>query len=195
VTHLPSRDGTSSLNPTLQLLEAARKGDQRAFDLLFRRYHLRLTAYAHGRLSDAARSQNETGDLVLKSFLNAFQKVRTFEYRRDGAYLGYLFSILYHEVATANRNARRAPKTLPLDEAMVDGAQRADDRVVENERWERYEAALATLKLEEQGLIRMREMGLTFVQMGRDLNRDPNTIRMRVTRALEKLSRAIRDRS
>lgn len=195
MTHLPSRDGTTALNPTVRLLEAARNGDQRAFDLLYRRYQLRLTTWAHGRLCDAARSKNETGDLVLNSFLSAFQKVETFEYRRDNAFLGYLYRILYHEVATANRNAKRAPKVVPLEEGIVDGKVRADDQFVENERWERYEAALATLPLDVQGLIRMREMGLTFVQMGLEMGKDPNTVRMAVTRALVKLSRAIREPS
>jgi RNA polymerase sigma-70 factor, ECF subfamily len=183
------QDGdVTDLDPTSQLLERARKGDQRAFDQLFRRYHLALMRWAHGRLCVSARGQNETRDVVHISLQKAFHSLDRFVYRHQGSFLGYLHEILRNEVATVNRRWRSKKPSSELDGDQPDPAQGPEADYEAKERLELYERALARLPAREQELIRMREMGLTNSEIAEEATFDtPNAARMAGTRAIERL--------
>lgn len=180
------------LNPTLRLLDLAKKGDQRSLSELFHRYHLRLTNWAHGRLCPAARSQNETRDLVQIAFQKAFNSLDGFDYRHEGSFLGYLHQILRHEVANANRRWMKKKPTVELDGDHVDPAPDPLADVIESERQELFDRALATMTPYEQSLIRMREMGFKNSDIAEELDLpSPNAARMAVARAVERLAAII----
>ncbi|HYJ32905.1 MAG TPA: sigma-70 family RNA polymerase sigma factor [Candidatus Binatia bacterium] len=189
-----SQDGDGqALNPTRTLLERARAGDQRAFDLLFQRYHMPLMRWAHGRLCASARGQNETRDVVHICFSKAFHSLDRFVYRHQGSFLGYLHEILKNEVVSMNRRWMGRKPSAELDGDYPDSALRPDEEYEGKERRERYERALASLTPREQELIVMREMGLTNAEIAVELGfSTPNAARMAVTRAIERLAAAIR---
>jgi RNA polymerase sigma factor (sigma-70 family) len=180
------------LNPTLRLLDLAKKGDQRALSELFHRYHIPLTNWAHGRLCPAARSQNETRDVVQISFQKAFQSLDGFDYRHQGSFLGYLHQILRNEIATTNRRWIKKKPTVELDGEHVDPAPDPFDVTAERERQELYERALATMTSYEQELIRMREMGMRNSDIAEELDiASSNAARMAVSRAVARLAAII----
>lgn len=194
----PPQDGDdpNTLNPTRLLLERARVGDQRAFDLLFQRYHLALMRWAHGRLCASARGQNETRDLVHICLSKAFHSLDGFVYRHQGSFLGYLHEILKNEVATVNRRWMARKPSAELDGDFPDSAPGPDEEYEGKERLQRYERALATLPAREQELIRMREMGLTHEAIATESGfSTPNAARMAVTRAIERMADEIRRRA
>lgn len=186
------QDDVTDLDPTSQLLERARKGDQRAFDQLFRRYHLALMRWAHGRLCASARGQNETRDVVHISLHKAFHSLDRFVYRRQGSFLGYLHEILRNEVASVNRRWMSKKPNAELDGDHPDPGPGPEGDYEERERLALYERALATLSVKDQELIRMREMGLTNSEIAEEAAFDkPNAARMAVTRAIERLAAAL----
>jgi RNA polymerase sigma-70 factor (ECF subfamily) len=151
--------------------------------------------WAHGRLCASARCQNETRDLVHISIGKAFSSLDGFVYRNQGSFLGYLHRILRNEVATVNRLWMMRKPSAELDGNVADSGPGPDDAYVARERLEIYERALATLPTRDQELIRMREMGLTNPEVASEAGfASPNAARMAVTRAIERLAAAIRDR-
>jgi len=189
-----SPDDGTRLNPTHRLLLRAHGDDQRAFTELYRRFQRPLMTWAHGRLCRQARGQNETRDLVHISISKAFLSVRKkeFDYRHPGAFVGFLHQILRNEVASINRQYLIRPPMQALSADHADPSTLPDRKVEDDERWALYERGLATLKQDDQLLIRLREMGMSHADIGEEVDLTPNAARMAVKRAIDRLAEAIR---
>src|SRR5690606_31043457 len=82
--------GRMNAESSVELLRRVRSGDQEALDILLRRYVPALRRWARGRLPTWARDLAETEDLVQDTILKTFQRLDTFDYRREGALQAYL---------------------------------------------------------------------------------------------------------
>ncbi|MCI0657603.1 MAG: sigma-70 family RNA polymerase sigma factor, partial [Acidobacteria bacterium] len=99
----------NELESTTALLELARAGDDQAKERLARRYLPILRRWAHGRLPRGARQRLETDDLVQNTLIRAFNRLKEFEPRREGAFLAYLCRILMNQIRDEIRRAKSAP--------------------------------------------------------------------------------------
>ena len=103
-----------------RLVEAARRGDQRAFDALFRRYQPRIYALAlhlTGRPSDAE-------DITQDAFLKAYSKLAEFEGRSE--FFTWLYRIALHRALNVKRDRGRRALVVGLDDPRVSAAVAVD---------------------------------------------------------------------
>ena len=173
---------------TINLIEAARGGDDRARDHISRRYLPRLEAWITGRLPSSAMGMLDTHDLVQEVLSRAFERLDRFEHRGDGAFLAY--------VRTAARNRlndeyrRRSASKQELGESLVDAGPTPLDELIGADVQDRYERALEGLSPD------YREAVIAYVEFGYGLDElvgildkpSYDAARMTLRRALARLA-------
>src|SRR5437899_7356408 len=85
-----------------ELVAAVRRGDDRAFELLFSSYERRITAYVAGMVGDHARAEDITQDV----FISALRRMR--ETRRPIAFKPWIYEIAKNACIDEFRRTRRA---------------------------------------------------------------------------------------
>src|SRR5689334_24914787 len=92
---------------TGELVERAKRGDERALHALMARYRPRLERWASGRLPGHARSLLDTGDLVQESLAKAFEGLDRIEVRAPGFFQAYVRQAILNRIIDQVRWARR----------------------------------------------------------------------------------------
>jgi len=177
------------------LLQRARAGDDRAVDRLVAYYRPILMRWAQGRLPAQARGFQETEDVVQGVLVRAFSRLREFEPRHEGAFLGYLRTAILNEVRSAARTVARRPNQIPLDDDIADGASTPLQDTMHREILDRYEEALSALKPEQrEAAVLWLEFRFTHQDIAEAMGRPTaNAARKLVDRALTRLARVMRD--
>src|SRR5215472_6543381 len=97
---------------TCDLVERFKRGEQRAFSLLFGKYRRRLAVLLHYRMSEDLRGRLEVDDILQEVFLAAAQGLGRFDYQSPGSFMAWLSRIADHAIVDAaryeNRQKRRA---------------------------------------------------------------------------------------
>ena len=169
------------------LLSAVQRGDQKAFDTLFRRYYPMLCAYGHRfvELEDAE-------EIVEDSLLWIWENRETLVI--ESSLNSYLFKMVY----------RRALNKL----AHIDATQRADTRFYEEmqemlqdtdyyqieELAKRIEDAVAALpESYREALVMHRFRDMSYKEIAETLGVSPKTIDYRIQQALKQLRVDLKD--
>ena len=178
-----------SVESTSQLLDRARAGDAAALDTLFARYLPWLTRWASGRLPRWARDVADTPDLVQDSLLQTIKHVPVIEVEADGALKAYLRQAVMNKVRDEIRKRRRRGEPLPLDSGAPAAEPSPLELAIQQQALDRYDAALARLRDEEQELLVGRlEMGLSYDELAELAGRpSADAARRAAQRALVKL--------
>ena len=187
--HQLSSSPPTAVESTATLLERVRGGDRMARENLVRRYLATLLRWGHGRLPVHARDLSDTQDIVQVTLLKALDHVGSFEPRREGAFLAYLRRIMLNAIREEIRRSTRRPSGEPISEELP--APR--DFAVEQDTFDAYEKALATLPEDQQEAVILRvEFGYTHQEIA-DAVGSPsaNAARMMVARALVRLAEAM----
>src|SRR5215831_2890791 len=125
------------LESTIVLLDRIRAGDAVAREQLLGRYAPILRAWAHGRLPMHARGIADTDDVVQVTLLRALSRLHEFEYRHEGAFLGYLRQGVLNAVRQEIRRSRRRPAGELIEETVADGAASVVEQAIGREMLER----------------------------------------------------------
>lgn len=169
------------------LLSAVQRGDQKAFDILFRRYYPMLCAYGHRfvELEDAE-------EIVEDSLLWIWENRETLVI--ESSLNSYLFKMVY----------RRALNKL----AHIDATQRADTRFYEEmqemlqdtdyyqieELAKRIEDAVAALpESYREAFVMHRFRDMSYKEIAETLGVSPKTIDYRIQQALKQLRVDLKD--
>ena len=150
------------------LLDRARRGDRSAVDALFARLFPWLRRRARGRLPGWARGGLDTSDIVQEVLLRTFRLIAGFESASGVAFRAYLLRAVEHRIQDEMRRVGRRETDGGLDEERLPPAGDPSplQRVVEDEAWGRYLAALGRLTARERRLIVGRaELGYSFKQL------------------------------
>ena len=186
----PDDDNRESLT-SFELVLRAKTGDERARDLLIERYQTRLRRWAHGRLPPSARGAHETHDLVQDTLLQVLNNLDRFNPRHEGAFQGFVRTILANRIRDLARRWSRRGISDPIegDELPGHGVSPLDEAIGSEIR-ARYEAALTRLRPEDRELIIARiEMGLPYKEMVEMFNKPSvSAVTMAVNRAVVKLA-------
>jgi RNA polymerase sigma-70 factor (ECF subfamily) len=179
------------LESTAILLKRAQGGDDAARNCLYERYFRRLSAIAHGRLPYYQRDLRDTDDLVQVTLSQAFNGLKRFENRREGAFLAYLRKILLNEIRQDVRKRKRRRIDGQPDAGIVDPAQTPSQIVSQRETFGRYDQALGRLTAAQREAVIMRiEFGLSYDEIARNLGKPTaNAAHMFVARALAKVAK------
>lgn len=186
-----SRDAADE--STSDLLGRARAGDARALEQLFGRYLGPLERWASGRLPSWARDMVDTGDIVQETVIRFIRQIERFEPQHEGALQAYLRKALRNRIREELRRTSRKPPAEPMGEPPPDEAASPLEEAIAGQAFERYEAALETLREEERDIIIARiEIGLSYPEIAAHLGKpSADAARMAVSRALVRLAEAM----
>ena len=174
---------------TFSLLERAREGDREAIERLVARHRPPLQRWASGRLPRWARDMVDTQDLVQETLFATFRKIETFRPERVGALQAYLRTAVLNRIRGELRRVGRRPTSEALDEEQADGGPSPLEEAIGREATDRYEAALARLRPDEQEAIIGRiELGYTYDEVAEALGKPSgDAARKAAERALVRL--------
>ena len=103
-----------------QLVEAARNGDPRAFEMLVKRYRHRIFALA----LHMTGSPSDADDITQDAFVRAFKNIHRFEGRSE--FFTWLYRIALHRALNVKRDRKRRP-TVDLEDARVEIAAKLEE--------------------------------------------------------------------
>ncbi len=180
-----------------QLVERARRGDKRAFELLVEKYRRRLLRL----LSRMVRNAEEVEDIAQETFIKAYRALPNF--RGDAAFYTWLYRI---GVNTAKNFLANRGRNMPTvsDQAMSDEDE-PDERLVaqdvntpESMLLSKQVAlavneAVEALPEELRTAITLREMeGLSYEEIATLMGCPIGTVRSRIFRAREAIAAKLR---
>lgn len=152
-----------------------------AFRDLYRHYFPRIYGYvaAHvGRVPDAE-------DLVSIIFVKVVEALHRFEYRGEGAFAAWLFSIAHNEVSQFYRRQNYTP--LPLED-MPDSSDLPDQTLIRHEQFARLHNLISTLSPRRQQIVTLKFFGeLRNQEIAAVLGLDERTVASHLCRALDDL--------
>jgi len=165
-------------------LVKAAKRDRNAFATLYRRYVDRIYRYVYSRVGRKADAE----DLTARIFTEALEGLQ--DYREQGTFSAWLFTIAYRRVVDYYRQER---PTRPLDEALDTATKDPNPlaEVVHEERLEHLARLVKGLDDEKQELLRLRFAGeLTYREIGEIVGRSEGAVKMAIHRLLRRLEEA-----
>jgi RNA polymerase sigma-70 factor, ECF subfamily len=179
-----------SATSSFDLVVRANAGDQDALEALCARYLPRLQRWAHGRIPPAARGALQTHDLVQDTLLRVVERLPSFQPRHEGAFQGYVRTVLWNRIRDIARQYQRTGPSGPLDADIAGKEDSPLDLAIGHEMLDRYEAALDRLRPEEKELIIARiEMGLPHAEIAVMFEKPSvAAVHMALSRALVRLA-------
>lgn len=179
------------------LVERARQGDKRAFELLVEKYHRRLLRL----LSRMVRNPEEVEDIAQETFIKAYRALPQF--RGDAAFYTWLYRI---GVNTAKNHLVSRSKAMPtVSEQSYGDDDDVDERLVardistpESELLSKQVAmavhqAIEALPEELRTAITLREIeGLSYEEIATLMDCPIGTVRSRIFRAREAIAAKLR---
>jgi RNA polymerase sigma-70 factor (ECF subfamily) len=167
-------------------LVASAQHDPTAFRSLYEQYARPVYRYLYSKVGD----QTDAEDLTSQVFLKALEGLS--EFRNQGGFRGWLFSIAYSQ---AMDYYRKRHAELPLDELNL--AFPEPDPLAATLRLEqirRMREKIAALPEEERELIRLRFVaGLRYAEIGEVLKRSEGAVKKDLYRLLARLEEQMED--
>jgi RNA polymerase sigma-70 factor (subfamily 1) len=210
----PSRPATvSDPHATQILIQQVQQGDRAALDELCDRYLMRVLAVVRIRLGAKLREKVESCDIVQEVMIDALGKIKSFDFRTEGAFLKFLNQVVENRIRDeADRWAaqKRSPdREVPLNAPRSDGERNPLDIVGERsaqtpskvvsvrEDLERLELAMDRLgekSAEYRDLIvAIKIEGRTYREIAEENQSTEDAVRMRAKRAMLSLATIYKD--
>jgi len=168
-----------------EALEAARDGDARGFDALFRALSGSVTAYLR------ARNVDDAEDLANEVFLRAFRTLSTFRGDAD-RFRSWLFTIAHHAAIDDRRRFARRVTPVPLgtDHPAMGGD--VEDEVFAGLADDRVRALLGHLSPDKRDVLLLRIVAdLTAEQTAATLDKSYEAVKALQRRGLASLRRLL----
>jgi RNA polymerase sigma-70 factor, ECF subfamily len=179
-----------------KLVAAARHGNERAFEVLFKRYAQRIQSVAQRY----TRVHEDAKDVVQQTFQNAFVHLHQFE--RKSSFSTWLTRIAINEALMLLRR-RRALREVPVDEAadrdgepshaaISDSSSDPEVSYASHERVQILTAAIGSLSPGLRRTVELRELGeLSTSETARRLGLSVGAVKARLFHARRKLRQAL----
>ena len=192
---VPPRRPSEELISTLDLLERFQHGDEQAVAVLVERSIPPLRRWARGRLPVWARGLAETQDLVQTALMRALPRLKDFEAKHPGALQAYLRQVVANHIRDEIRKVVKRPTPEVADSQYPDPGPSPLEQAIGHEAFERYEAALATLRPSDREAIVARvELQQSYEEVAIALQKpNANAARVAVARAVKSLVKAMAD--
>ncbi len=174
-----------------ELVAAVRRGDDRAFEVLFSRYERRITGYVAGMVGDHARAE----DIAQDVFISALRRIRATE--RPIVFKPWIYEIAKNACIDEFRRARRAQEVsfdegdgsafaarsvyvhAPPPQTAIESKQRLDDLC----------GAFGGLSESHHRVLVLRELeGLSYTEIGERLGMTRAMVESTLFRARRRLS-------
>jgi RNA polymerase sigma factor (sigma-70 family) len=175
-----------------QLVAAVRRGDDRAFEALYSRYHRRIQAYVLGMCKDHARAE----DITQEIFVSALRRMR--ETERPIAFKPWVYEIAKNACIDQHRRARRTEEiSLEAEEGfapadygrLVTSGPTPDAAVVVKQELDHLCGAFGGLSETHHEILVMRELeGLSYREIGERLGMTRPAVESTLFRARRRLT-------
>jgi RNA polymerase sigma-70 factor (ECF subfamily) len=192
-----------------QTICAARAGNRESLGQLVAQCRGYLLAIAHAELDDTLRGKLAVSDVVQETLLRVQEKLPDFRGNSEPELLAWIRQILLHYIADVRRAYRQTNKrqidrevalpgnehstALGMDGIAIDSAT-PGRAVVAGEEMGRLRAAIGALSDEYRTVLTLRTWErLSFVEVGKRMNRSPDAARMLWARAVQQLSQQLQD--
>jgi RNA polymerase sigma-70 factor (ECF subfamily) len=180
--HDESDDGSDA-----ELVILARR-DRSAFVALYRRYLARVYRYVYQRVGN----QQDAEDVTASVFTQALEGLE--DYREQGTFAGWLFTIAHHRVADHHRQRRERISLEEVAPTLSDSGPGPEARVLRRDRLERVAQALDELTPDRQEALALRFFGeLSNKEVAQVTGKSKAAVKMLVYRAIRQLRRRCRD--
>jgi RNA polymerase sigma-70 factor (ECF subfamily) len=183
-------------------IEAARRGDQEAWERLHQRYRPLLSFTAQAGMPDHLRGRFDIEDVLQSAFLSAFRSLGSYDYRGEASFRSWLKEITRNELAdrirahdASKRSSRREQQVSDPDIYPRAGEEGETPSQIVSRAQRRAQvlAAMRRLEDEQQEVLWMRDFeGRTWEQIGRLSGCTESGARRRYRTALEALVRILR---
>ena len=184
------------MNEEQQWIDAARRGDQAAFEQLVRRYEKRVFALT-GRM---CRNPSDAEEAAQETFLAAWQGLPFF--RGEASFATWLYRLASNACIDFLRREKRRQSlsmTVSLDDDEEERqVELPDERYAPEGELERSEArravaeGLERLTAEHRQVLVMRELnGLSYAEIGAVLGLEEGTVKSRIARARNALRKVL----
>lgn len=174
------------------LITAVRRGDDAAFEVLYRRYSDRVARFVRGRIGDRGRAE----DVVQEVFLSALRRMRAtdtqiafrpwiFEIAKNAAIDHYRRSSRTEEVSIHGHETMRPTDQLRLVSA---SHARPDNAVLHKERFEHLQQSFGGLSENHHRVLVLREFeGLSYREIATKMEMTRPAVESALFRARRRL--------
>jgi RNA polymerase sigma factor (sigma-70 family) len=184
-------DTVTTACTTAWLLDRIRAGDGGARAALIARVQPLLQRFAHGRVPQRLRHEEDTADLIQLTWLKVLERIERIESREPGAFFAYLRTVLINALRESLRRNQRSPVQPGVD--VDDAGAVVPVSHADPDDWLAWEQSLAKLSDAHRGLVLMRfEFGMSFVEIGAELGESPDGVRVKLNRAIARMAEAAR---
>jgi RNA polymerase sigma factor (sigma-70 family) len=153
----------------------------------------RLQRWATGRMPNAIRSMNDTGDIVQDAVISSLRQLDRTQITTDGALLAYLRTAVKNRIIDQHRRHKRRPVRIEIPIDVPADETSPVDTLIGVEAMDRYELAVNSLGEKDRQLVLLHvEFGMTHPELAEAMQLNtPNAARSAVIRALGRLSTAM----
>ena len=185
----------ASSSTDLELVEATRQGDDRAFEQLYARYGKRIRGYVYRLTHNLDRAD----DLTQEVFISALRRMR--QNQAEIAFRPWIYEIARNACIDEYRRSRRAQE-VPLEwdgsadyvSPVVSTAPPPEVAVESKQRLEHLRGAFRELSERHHKVIVLRELeGLSYSQIGDELGMSKMVVESTLFRARRRLSEEFED--
>jgi RNA polymerase sigma factor (sigma-70 family) len=190
----PGYDGAGSPadNSDQQLVARVRQGDDRAFEVLYQRYHRRIHAYVLGMVKDHGRAEDVTQEV----FVSALRRMR--ETEQPLAFKPWIYQIAKNSCIDAFRRSKRAEEVsydaddalAPSDHSrLVGSGPTPDAAVAAKQDLDNLCGAFGGLSETHHEILVLRELeGLSYQEIGRRMGMSRPAVESTLFRARRRLT-------
>src|SRR3712207_3202303 len=188
----PAPTRAATLQSDCDLVAAVRRGDDRAFEELYARYHRRISSYIFGMVKDHARAEDLTQDV----FMSALRRMRDTD--RPIAFKPWIYEIAKNACIDQFRRTRRAEEvSFDAEEGMgaADYGRLAtrdaspDDALDTKQQLDHLRGALGGLSDAHHQILVMREFeGLSYREIGERMKMSRPSVESTLFRARKRLT-------
>ena len=194
---LADSDLQASVN-TEDLLSKAREGTPEAWEELYRRHRRMLIVLVRSQIPEFAQRSFDAEDVLQAAFSKVWTRLASFQYRGEGSLRRWISTIVFNEFKRKLKEHGREHGP-PEEESMSGVMAREPARegapsefLRSHEEEVRLFEAMGRLEEDDRELVSMQFFeGLSLIRIGEILGLHRNMVRKRLTRALERLERAL----
>jgi RNA polymerase sigma-70 factor (ECF subfamily) len=169
------------------LLEAAKRGDSKAYTALFDYYYPGLLIFTKTIIKDTAEAE----DLTMITFERAFAKIR--EYVHMCEFGTWLYRIAKHACFDFLLYTKRRPIKIGIDDlwSLEGNVRTPEQQMISAEFFVAIEIALSELPFNNLRIITLRAQGLRCIEISKELGISINTVTGTLSRIKNRLTKKL----
>lgn len=197
--------GNTVNHQTQRLVMLAQDGDEAALNQLCETYNDRILRIIRMRMGPELRSKLQSMDLVQDAFISAIRGLDNFTYKNEGDFMRWVSKIAENRIRDNIDNLHAQKRDIRKETPLNNNRSSTQDSYVgmtgpvdtttpslvmsKREDLNNLEKAMDKLKPEYREVITLTKIeGLTYKEAAEKLGKDPDAVRMLLSRAMTALS-------